>query len=63
MNLSQNEFDKLIELETSIFIVHNLSKILFDYDGDKEILIDILSEKTSDMQNKLNDFTTFLVKN
>ena len=62
MKLSQEEFDKLNELEEAILYVEKLSEILFEYDDEKEILIDILYEKSLIMKNKLNNFVNLLTK-
>lgn len=62
MKLTTEEFCKMNELESLVSIIVNLSEILAEYSGEKEILIDILSEKAKIMENKLDDFTSCLIK-
>ncbi len=62
MELTQEEFDKINKLENAIFNVENLSEILYQYQGEKEILIDVLFEKILLMKNEFNDFVNLLIK-
>jgi hypothetical protein len=62
MELTLDEFKKLNELEYIISVVINLSKILDDYSGNKEFLIEILLEKSKIMENTLEDFISLLEK-
>lgn len=62
MKLSTEEFSKMIELEGMINVIVNLSELLFQYNGEKEFLMDILFEKIKIMENKFDDFTSCLIK-
>lgn len=63
MEYDFGEFKKISELEDSILTVENLVDILIDYNGEKDYLIEILSEKAALMKNKLDEFTSLLIKN
>jgi len=63
MEYTFEEFKKINELEEAIFIVDNLIDVLVEYRGEKDYLIDILSKKAEMMKNKLDDFTSCLIKN
>lgn len=62
MECTFDEFKKISELEEAILIVKNLVEVLIEYDGEKECLIEILSEKAKIMEHKLDDFTSCLIK-
>lgn len=62
MKLSKEEFWKMNEVEIAISIVEDLTKILIDYHGEKDNLINILHEKITIMTNKFDDFTSCLIK-
>jgi len=63
MELTQEEFKKINELDNIIFTVGNLSEILYQYEGEKETLIEILHEKILLIENEFNDFVNLLIKN
>ena len=59
--LSIPEIDKLNTIETEIFEISNLSDVLTCYDGNKEVLIEILSEKISLLKIDFDDFSSNLL--
>jgi hypothetical protein len=62
MECTLEEFKKINELEETILVVANLIDILLEYRGEKDCLIDILSEKAIIMKNQLENFTSCLIK-
>ena len=62
MELSLEEFKKINELEAAIDTVEKLTGVLVEHSGEKEFLIEILSEKTQIMKNKFDDFIFYFNK-
>lgn len=61
MKLSKDEFWKMNEVNFLVDKVVNLSEILLKYEGEKEILIEILFEKIKIMENEFDEFTSSLI--
>jgi hypothetical protein len=62
MKLTKEEFWEMNEVHFLVDKVVDLSKILLEYEGEKELLIEILFKKIKIMENKFDDFTSCLIK-
>jgi hypothetical protein len=61
MKLTKEEFWKMNEVHFLVDKIVNLSKILLEYEGEKELLIEILFEKIKILEKELDDFTSCLI--
>ena len=63
MSLTSEELEKINDLDELIYLVENLLKILYQYDCEKDILIEILYEKVLVMKSRFNLLIELLFKN